>query len=143
MAGKIDLIELRLLNWARWRSRSGGMLNYAGIDYGSVGSSSGYREAVIPIADCEADETEAAVQGLAVHLRDTVRVHYLGSYIDIGAQANVLQCAVSTVHARIAEAHRRLQDHFEAKRQAAEAERARVEALHGWRPRSKPKSVFD
>lgn len=140
---KIDIIELRLLNWARWKMRSGGMLNYAGIDYSSVGSSSGYREAVIPIDDCEANATDAAVCALPQHLRRTIEEHYTGAHEDIPSQALELKCAVSTVHARISEAHRRLFEHFDQRRRAAEAERARVEAVHGWSPRAKAKSIFE
>jgi hypothetical protein len=128
---KIDVIELRLLNWARWKMRSGGMLNYAGVNYQSVGSSSGYREAVIPIVDCEADETEAAIQQLDVRLRDTITVHYTGNFIDAAYQAKTLGCAVSTLHARISEAHRKLFDYFEARRKAGDAERERLASLLG------------
>jgi hypothetical protein len=128
---KIDSIEHRLLNWARWKLRSGGTLNYAGVNYDSVGSSSGYREAVIPIVDCEADETEAAIQQLPVHLRDTLAAHYTGTHTDIPSQASSLGCSVSTVHARISDAHARLFAHFELKRQAGQAERERLADLMG------------
>jgi hypothetical protein len=128
---KIDSIEARLLNWARWKMRAGGTLNYAGVRYDSVGSSSGYREAVIPVVDCEADETDAAIRQLPVHLRDTLAAHYTGAFVDVPSQARVLGCSVSTVHARINDAHQRLFQHFEAKRQAARAEAERLAALSG------------
>lgn len=128
---KIQAIENRLMNWVRWKLRAGGTLRYAAVNYDAIGSGSGYREAVIPVDDCEACETDAAVRLLPGHLRATLDEHYMGEHIDIPSQAAKLKCAVSTVHARIDDAHRRLSIHFQAKADAARAERDRVAAISG------------
>lgn len=127
---KIEAIENRLLNWARWKLACGG--GSMGFSRPSMeASGGGYREASIPITDCEAAVTDAAVARLPLHLRETLGVHYLGEYQDSQRQAARLQCSTSTLWARLTDAHRRLQLDFAERHEAARAERERVERLSG------------
>lgn len=52
-------------------------------------------------------ETHRAVGSLSVRLANTVVVHYC-QRLPIAQQASRLQCGLSTIHARIDEAHRRI-----------------------------------
>ena len=140
---KIEAIERRLENWARWKMRAGGHLNYAGVNWETLGDGrSGYREAVIPIDDCEAADTDAAIQLLPRHLQDTLTEHYTGEHADIPSQAKKLGCAVSTVHARIEDAHRRLSQHFHERAEAARREQERIAAIGG-RPIKRKKEFYE
>lgn len=128
---RIDWIEHRLLNWARWKlSYGGGALGYASVPLGvvTVGERSTADEAPIPINDIEAGETDDAVKRLPSELRATVVEYYTGRG---GEQDHlrVLCCARATLHARVDRAHRLLADHFTARKDRAEEERKRVEAL--------------
>jgi len=130
---KSDYVEQRLLNWALWKMRPGGRLGHAAVNWSSLDTptGSGYREAAIPVSDCEAADTDAAIKQLPKHLQETVHEHYCGKHTDIPNQARLLGCSVSTVHARIDHAHRLLAAHFRDKRDQAQRERERVEALAG------------
>lgn len=140
---KIEAIERRLENWARWKMRAGGHLNYAGVNWETLGEGrSGYREAVIPIDDCEAADTDAAIHQLPKHLQETLGVHYTGEHTDIPSQAQRLGCAVSTVHARIDDAHRRLSQHFHEKAEAARREQERIAVASG-RPINRKKEFYE
>lgn len=136
---RIDWIEHRLLNWARWRlGAGGGRLGYAGVDMSNPtpGIRDPYSEAPIPINDIEASETDQAVQLLPGELRATVIECYTGR----GGEADhlrILVCAKATMHARIDRAHRLLADHFTALKDRQAVERERVEALQqAQRPRA-------
>ncbi len=110
---RIEWVEERLLNWARWISRK----KDRGQGYPTqnvlarfwMGGRYREAEAHIPINDVEAFATHKAIEQLPAHLRDTVHQVYLtdGSVTD---DAATLGCAVSTVHARVEEAHRRLNE---------------------------------
>lgn len=138
---KIDYIEHRLLNWARWKMRQGGSLNYAGINWDFEGRS-GYREAVIPINDCEAADTDEAIHKLPQHLQETLVEHYTGETVDIPSQAERLGCGVSTVHARIDEAHQRLATYYRMRADADRTEQERIAVLIG-RPKQRKKLWFE
>lgn len=103
---RIEDIERRLLNWVRWKfgATSGG-LGYAAVRYGASTASAGYREAVIPTIDCEAEETDRAVMALDSPLRATVEVVYLRNE-PMRRKAARLCCSEATVKARVWEAHR-------------------------------------
>lgn len=127
---KIEAIENRLLNWARWKlAANNGSMGYARPSTGAGGG--GYREAAIPITDCDAADTDAAIALLPLHLRETLGVHYLGEHQDVQRQAARLQCSVPTLYARLTDAHRRLQLHFTERFEAMKAERHRVQRLTG------------
>lgn len=128
---RIDWIEHRLLNWARWRARSGrGALGYARVQLGvqAVVTRDPYADAPIPINDIEAGATDDAVQRLPSELKATVIEHYTGPGGELD-HLRVLCCAKATMYARIERAHRLLADHFTAQKDRAAAERQRVEAL--------------
>lgn len=134
---RIDWIEQRLQNWARWKlMQGGGVLGYAAVDLQGVGSTAEpWAAAAIPVSDVEAGETDEAVQRLSPGgLALTVIEHYTGRG-GIKDKLARLCCAERTYHTRIDQAHRQLADHFNARQERQRAERARVEALQrGVRP---------
>lgn len=129
---RIDWIELRLQNWARWvLMRGGGKLGFAAVDLGADADAGrdGYIGAAIPISDVEASETDDAVRrlypgGLAL----TVVEHYTGRG-GIKDKLTRLCCAEPTYHRRIDQAHQQLATHFLAAQDRQRAARERVEAL--------------
>lgn len=127
-----DWIELRLLNWARWRvARGGGDQGYAAPRWEGdpQAGRNGYREAVIPISDVEASDTDDAINRLhPPGLRLAVVAWYCGTGVE-AEKALALGVAVSTMHKRIVQAHDQLADHFLAQQERAKVERARVEGL--------------
>lgn len=136
---RIEDIERRLLNWARWKlGEGGGSLGYAGVCLTDDTSRSLYREAIIPTVDCEADETDQAVQALEPIYRRTIEVVYVEEP-SVKRAAQLLFIAESTMKGRISEAHRRLSNWFADKAQQRRAARERVEqAVLRARPPSSP-----
>lgn len=129
---RIDWVEHRLQNWARWMlTRGGGVLGYASVDLqaaGNGGSREPYESAPVPISDMEASDTDQAVQLLPGELRMTVIEVYTGKG-GLADKIRRLCCGESTVHARIGRAHRLLADHWTARKDRQAAERQRVESL--------------
>ena len=130
---KIEWIEQRLQNWARWRLRAGGEgpLGYASVELGGGANMgrSGYVEAAIPIGDVEAAETDSAIARLYPGgLRLTVIEVYTGRG-GMKDKAKRLACGESTIHARIDQAHKQLAEHFMAQNDRFRNERYRLEAL--------------
>lgn len=128
---RIEWIEHRLLNWARWKLGEGmGLLGYANVKYEPVvDCSGGYEDAPIPVNAIEAGETDAAVCRLnPPGLAKTVWEVYCGPG-GLKDKARRLCCGEATIHARISQAHRHLAREFGERRRAAEAERDRVETL--------------
>lgn len=129
---RIEDIERRLLNWARWRcGLMRGGLGYASVDLGAerVDGGGGYdAPAVIPTSDVEASETDQAVMSLPGELRRTVEVCYLDGG-GVQRHAAKLACSESTIKARIWRAHRLLSAWYAGRAAAAREQRARVEAL--------------
>jgi hypothetical protein len=144
---RIDWVHTRLLNWQRWKLTQGsGVLGYSAMRWQEpLRVLEPYAEAPVPTNAIEASETDDAVQRLPGVLLATVRVHYLGK-IDPGNkrernaagerdQLHKLCIAKSTLHARIGMAHKLLAEHFNARRERAQRERARVEvAIAATRP---------
>lgn len=127
---RIEDIERRLLNWARWKAggQSGG-LGYSAMKWAaSVGDQGRYRESVIPTVDCEASETEAALMALPSELRRTVEVVYLQGG-GMAAKARRLAVTEATVYSRVEQAHRHLDRYLAEQDRARREQRARVEAL--------------
>jgi hypothetical protein len=127
---RIEDIERRLQNWARWKhgAGSGGLGFSAGGGTFGGGSGSRYREAVVPTSDCEASDTDLAVNDLEARLRLTVcQVYLTGDSPAIDAA--MLGCTESAVKARIWQAHARIEAWFTGREAARRAERDRVEAL--------------
>lgn len=128
---RIDWVEQRLQNWARWVLMQGsGALGFARVNLEDADMPrEPWAEAPIPTNDVEASDTEEAVRklnppGLAL----TVREFYLGRG-GIKDKCRRLCCGESTVYARIDQAHRQLADLLLADQQRRKSERARVEAL--------------
>lgn len=126
---KIEDVERRLLNWARWKQAAGsGGLGYASVKLEAGGSRDGYREAKVPVIDCEAAELDELIQRLPTDLRFTVHVCYLESGGEVHRMQR-LMCARSTIHARIGQAHTMLARWLADRHQVQAAERRRVEGL--------------
>ncbi len=126
---RIEDIERRLLNWARWRAGANqGGLGYATLDYASEAGQSGYREAVIPTVDCEAEETNQAVMALSSELRATVECFYLAGG-GIAQKARRLCVSVPTVYQRVERAHVAIQSWLFDRQAAARRQRELVERL--------------
>lgn len=127
---RIEDIERRLLNWARWRlGATRSPLGYAQAQFGERVDGEGWdAPAVIPTVDAEAAETDRAVGALDSRLRRTVEVAYLHGG-GIARKLQMLACSRATLHARIDEAHRKLSGWFTDQHRQAQAERQRVEQL--------------
>lgn len=132
---RIEDIERRLLNWARWvAGGGGGGMGYARTNWGAdTGARSGYREATIPTVDCEAEETDRAVLALPGELRAAVNEVYVETGTDAD-RIKRMQCGRSTLHARIGRAHLLLRDWFAELEAQRRAERARLASLVKRRP---------
>jgi len=142
---RIPDIERRLLNWARWRalmSDGGGNFATSQMDQERVDRSGWDAPTVIPTSDAEAEETEKAVHALERSLHLAVTVFYLGSK-GHEAKARRLGIAVTTMYARIQQAHASLDRWLREARAAADLERQRVEALQRTlAPADKAPSIF-
>lgn len=132
---RIEDIERRLLNWARWRhgGRSGG-LGYAAVSWNATPSRAAYRESVIPTSDAEAADTDTGVALLPADLRRAVERIYLDG-MSVRRAAARLSCAPATVQIRVDQAHKQLQDWITERQRQRADERARVEALQVGRAR--------
>lgn len=128
---KIDHIDRRLLNWARWRAKmNGGGGNYATIDITQpVVDRSGWdAETPITVDDAEASLTDTAVHQLEPDLQRAIAACYLGSGSP-EQHAKRLCVPVATIYARRDRAHQVLARWFAEREATAEAERQRVECL--------------
>jgi hypothetical protein len=129
---KIEDIERRLQNWARWRlGADGGPLSHAGVNWDAMqggGVREPYADAPVPTSAVEAAETQDAVARLETVLRFSVEVYYLEGGGD-RHKLNRLCCTARTMHDRIDRAHRVLAGYFADRQERARLERARVEAL--------------
>ena len=134
---RIEWIEHRLDNWARWKlCRGGGVLGYAGVDLTEANAGrGGYVETRVPISEVDAAEMDQAVQALTpTDLALTVIEVYTGRG-GLKDKARRLGCAEATVHARIDHAHRQLEARLAEAQRQRQAERQRVEGLQaGLRP---------
>lgn len=126
---RIEEIERRLLNWARWKSggRSSGM-GYATVNLGASPGGTRQRESVIPTIDCEAEETDRAVMSLPSELRATVEAVYVSANSARGVAAR-LCVTPAAVDARIWRAHSHIQAWLQTLESSRKAERERVEFL--------------
>lgn len=135
---KLQWIEERLNNWARWKLSSGSS-SLAGVDLANADMPrEPYADAPIPITDCEASDTDVAVMLLPGELKITVLEYYIGRG-GLRHKLTRLFCSEATLYARISKAHRQLADHFMAKQDKAKAERARLAELAA---SAKPKGFY-
>lgn len=128
---RIEWIEHRLLNWARWKLMHGmGPLGYASVDLSDPTPTQRdpYTEAPIPTNSIEAAETDDGIKALEPELRDTVAAWYLRRDGLAGALRQ-LGIGERALHQRIERAHRRLADWLNDRQERARTERARVEQL--------------
>ena len=140
---RIDDIERRLLNWARWRhGMTCGGLGFASTDMTTerVDRAGFDAQANIPTIDVEASDTDDAIATLTPDHQRTVHVVYLDGG---GALRHCVKLGGNItpagINARIAIIHRKLAGWFADKAARAQAERSRVEALQRSRaPRVSP-----
>jgi hypothetical protein len=128
---RIDWIERRLLNWARWRlTRGMGGLGYAGVNLAEAGTAAATDDPnPIPISDVEASETADALLRLnPPGLRLSVEEFYIGRG-GVRDKCRRLCCGESTLYARIDQAHRQLADLLNEADKRRRAERERVEGV--------------
>lgn len=136
---KLQWIEERLQNWARWKLAAGsGSMAHVDLENADMPRDP-YADAPIPITDCEASDTDAAVMLLPGELKITVLEYYIGPGGDRHKLAR-LHCSRPTMYARIERAHRMLADHFMAKQDKAKAERERVERVSA---QAKPQGFYE
>jgi len=134
---RIDWVDQRLQNWARWKvQRGGGVLGYAQVQLSAANSGrDGYVSSAIPTSDVEASETDCEVNRLSPPgLMLTVTEHYVGRG---GIKDKLLRlcCAEQTYHKRIDQAHQQMAARFLETHARQRDERYRVEALQaGVRP---------
>jgi DNA-directed RNA polymerase specialized sigma24 family protein len=126
---RIEDIERRLLNWARWKCGPGvGGLGFSAVNLLGQEYSTRVREAVIPTSDCEAEETDRAVKTLPQELQQALVVVYVQGG-GRAQKARKLGCTEATVDARVWRAHALLQSQLAAMAAAARDQRRRVEEL--------------
>lgn len=132
MAARIEWVEMRLLNWARWKlSRGTGGIGYASVNLANPtpGIRDPYADVPVPTNAIEAAATDDAVNRLQPGgLRLAVIELYVGRG-GIADKARRLGCSESTVYLRVAQAHQQLAEHFTVQDARLRAERWRVEAL--------------
>lgn len=106
---RIEWIEQRLENWALWMARGeGGGLGFAKACIFADGPSArGVAvEAVIPVNELEASETNTAVESLKLghgHLYQTLYLFYVRG-LGVKGTAERMRRAVSTIHAQLGQA---------------------------------------
>lgn len=127
---KVDWVDERLQNWARWKLASGSMPAPRLGDAAAAVVRDPYADKPIPISDCEASDTDDAVMRLPGELRITVIEYYVGRG-GLREKLGRLCCEKATLFARIERAHRLLAEHFLARQARAKAERERVHRLSG------------
>ena len=139
---RIDWIEDRLQNWARWcLTRGSGVLGYASVNLQApnLGTREPYADAPVPVLGIEAAEMDGLVAKLPDDLRRTVVVWYLGGdgkelnerrvALTLREKLARLGCAERTLHERVDRAQRMLADRLLERQAAGKAERERVDGL--------------
>lgn len=137
MMARIDRIKQRLDNWALWKSRmlSGGngwasqniLASAAEADVWNRGS---YGGSFIPAFDEDAQEVDAAIKSFDAtrpHLVQTLEVVYLRDH-GIKTAALTLGCAEATVHARLGQADRAIDDWLQDQARIKDRRKAAAEA---------------
>ena len=122
---RIEWVKTRLNNWALWKAREAG----GGLGFASQSSflrevdSSRYRESIIPIDECDASETNEAVESLKAprpHLYACLHAIYIKD-TGIKGAAWQLNKAESTIKTQLEQADQALAQWFNERneRQAA------------------------
>lgn len=125
----LEEMDRRLLNWARylWMMKAGGRMASPSLQ-ARVDGEGWDAPTVVPTNDAEAEETHAGVAAMPSEQRAAVESWYLGNG-GVAAKARRLCIGETTLRERVGMAHRRLDAWLTDKRQAADRERARTEAL--------------
>jgi hypothetical protein len=132
---RIDRIKHRLDNWALWKARmlSGGVgwatRNVLDIDCGVFNRGS-YNGAIIPAFDEDAQEVDAAIKSFKdtrPQLWLTLDCIYLRDF-GVKMAAVRLGCAEATVHARLGQADKAIDDWLQDQARIKDQRRAQVEA---------------
>lgn len=116
---RVEWVKQKLENWALWREAEdsgarGWPSTCAMFNTVTIG---GYRECKVPVLDVEASVTNQGVESLRperVHLYETLHCIYPRG-LGIKETARQLQCAESTIKARLAQADHALADWFEVR----------------------------
>lgn len=134
---RIDWVQTRLLNWARWyTTMTAGGLGYStqAAFLSEAVDCDGRNDAHIPIDEVEAGVTNEAVEALKLghgHLHQTLRLYYLKG-IGIKGTAAAMRRAESTIKAQLAQADGLLATWFAARKRRMESEaqqlRQKIEA---------------
>lgn len=109
MPARDDAIEARLQRWAQWVTAGDGS-GYPAVnvlDRSWMPPSPGTTPTLKVAASSDVRQTHRALERLSVRLRNTVVVHYCHK-VPLAEQARRLECAESTVVARVALVHRLL-----------------------------------
>jgi hypothetical protein len=124
---RIDWVQRRLENWARWHSTmNGGGLGFAtqAAFLNEAVDCDTRQEARIPIDEVEASITNDAVEALKLgygHLHQTLRLYYLRGE-GIKGTARSMRRAESTIHAQLGQADALLATWFADRKRRKEAE---------------------
>jgi hypothetical protein len=127
---RIEDIERRLLNWARWKAgATANPLGYAQAQMQERVDGEGW-DAVqaVPTVDHEAAETDRGVQALGTTLQETLRVFYVEGG-GIARKARKLGCTERAVYLRVEQAQRGLAFWLSELAESRKRERERVERL--------------
>lgn len=122
-------MDRRLSNWARWRClrEDGGHVATASLEE-RVDGAGWDAPTVIPVMDAEAEETQAGVMRLVSVQRYAIECWYLGGG-GVAQRCRKAQCSETALRERVALGQRSLGQWLRDKRQAADRERARIDAL--------------
>ena len=125
----LEDMDRRLMNWARylWMMKSGGRMASPSFE-ARVDGEGWDAPQVVPTNDAEAEETHAGVLSMQSDQRAAVESWYLGAG-GVAAKARRLCISETTLRERVGMAQRKLNAWLTDKRQAADQERARNEAL--------------
>lgn len=113
---RIEWVKRRLENWALWKDRgeSGSLGFPSSSSFLNTSSSGGYREAIIPVDECEAAVTNDAVLALGKTKPDLADCIHMIYVMDTGIRgaAQRLCKAESTVKAQLERADHALSEWF-------------------------------
>lgn len=124
-----DDMDRRLRNWARWMlERQGGARIGSAPLRERVDGEGWDAPTVIPTNDAEAEQTYTGLRALDDALHRACWVWYVSGGT-VAHRCRMAGCSETELRGRVALAHRRLAQWLQDKREAAQAERQRVQRL--------------
>lgn len=124
---RLDDVERRLLNWARWKvSANATGLGYASLSLKERVDGGGYRTVGVPTLEHDACEVDEAIKTLSNELQATLEVVYV-SEAPASVQQQRLGVGYGAIKQRVAQAHIQLSRIFEERRQVLLAAREAFE----------------